>query len=102
MLWSAENTETPRQVFKSSHEKYMFDCDRCFETFLSRPSNINQGTWCPYCLRKTEKKLLDRLRSVFPDAQAQFRPEWCWNHLTGRCLPFDFVVLSDQHFIIIH
>lgn len=45
--WSVENVLTPRQVFKHSRSKYIFDCEgNClFEISLT---NINKGYWCPY------------------------------------------------------
>ena len=53
--WSEENKENPRDVFKSSHQKYKFDCD-CGHQFEASLGNINYGFWCPYC---SHSKLCD-------------------------------------------
>lgn len=47
--WSKENKVEPRNVFKGSDTKYLFDCD-CGHIFRSTLGNIIiNGTWCPYC-----------------------------------------------------
>jgi hypothetical protein len=49
--WSLENTLTPRQVTKSSNQKFWFNCNNCphkFDVKLSKISRKN-GSWCPYC-----------------------------------------------------
>lgn len=49
--WSKRNkTITPRQVFKStSLVKYWFDCPTCNHSFEKFPSQVTNGSWCPYC-----------------------------------------------------
>ena len=47
--WGSKNTEQPRDVFKSSHKKFWFDCDCCKHTFDSVLSDITRGGWCSYC-----------------------------------------------------
>ena len=50
--WSGKNEDnTPRQVFKSSHAKYWFDCNVCGHLFNSTLSHISgkKDTWCQYC-----------------------------------------------------
>jgi len=56
--WSLENKLSVRQVFKNSHTKYIFNCDKCFHSFETTLSDINTGCWCPYC-SKPCKKLCD-------------------------------------------
>jgi hypothetical protein len=46
--WSKKNDENPRDVFKSSHKKYLFDCE-CGHEFDASLSDINKGNWCSYC-----------------------------------------------------
>lgn len=57
--WSNQNTEQPRDVFKSSGKKYWFDCNNN-HIFDSQLDNINKGQWCPYCVNKTETKLYEK------------------------------------------
>jgi len=54
-FWSEENERTPRQVFKSSNNKYWFNCD-CGHGFTSALGSITNGQWCPYC---ANQKLCD-------------------------------------------
>jgi very-short-patch-repair endonuclease len=111
-FWSSKNEKTPRETFKKSHNKYIFDCDKCSHDFYSILSDITRqdtrSTWCPKCMNKTELKLFTHLQPFFPNIEIQFRADWCVNHLTGCHLPFDFVLFGEkiiieldgpQHFI---
>ena len=46
--WSDKNELKPKDVFKSTHNKYWFDCV-CGHQFNSALSSINNNSWCPYC-----------------------------------------------------
>ena len=46
--WSKKNEVNPRDVFKSSNNKYWFDCE-CGHQFDSNLQHITKGSWCPYC-----------------------------------------------------
>jgi hypothetical protein len=48
-FWSKLNELKPRQVFKSSANKYWFDCDKCVHKFYATTANVNTNYWCPYC-----------------------------------------------------
>lgn len=51
--WSRNNILSPRQVFKSSQKKYLFDCDECDHEFSMSTIDItNIGCWCNYCANK--------------------------------------------------
>ena len=57
-FWSKTNGDiSPRQVFKSSDTKYLFDCDKCEHDFWSRLNDITKynGTWCPFCSNPSKK-----------------------------------------------
>jgi very-short-patch-repair endonuclease len=54
------------------------------------------GSWCPYCVNKTETKLNNILIKIYPLLKHQYRVEWCKNKYP---LPFDFV-LEDIKIII--
>jgi len=47
--WSNKNELIPRQVFKVSAKKYLFNCDKCNHEFINDPAHISIGRWCPYC-----------------------------------------------------
>lgn len=47
--WSKKNKENPRDVFISSKNKYIFQCDICNHDFEKVLYSIVGGGWCPYC-----------------------------------------------------
>lgn len=47
--WSVRNELTARQVFKTSHLKFWFECFNCFHIFLACPSNVARGKFCGFC-----------------------------------------------------
>jgi hypothetical protein len=50
----------PRQIFKLSHDKYIFKCSKSNHTFEARLDNVARGSWCPYpCCNKTGSALCD-------------------------------------------
>ncbi len=52
--WSKNNIRVPREVFKSTHTKYKFNCD-CGHEFESALNNIKKGQWCPFCSNPPRK-----------------------------------------------
>jgi very-short-patch-repair endonuclease len=56
--WSANNILTPRQVFKSTRNKYEFKCDKCSHLFKATLYHVSSGSWCQYC---SHSKLCDNL-----------------------------------------
>jgi len=51
--WSNKNKINPRQVHKSSRNKYIFKCNICFHDFDSSLDNmLRNDTWCHYCANK--------------------------------------------------
>lgn len=101
-FWSSRNPDTPRQSFLKSHTKRWFNCGQCHHEFEASLVNItNAGSWCPFCVNKTEQKLLAFLRTHFSDVKPQFRVDWCRSQTSGRVYPFDFRVLTDDVRVII-
>jgi len=93
--WSNKNELKPRQIFKSSSNKYFLICEYGHDIHMT-PANINTGFWCSICCNKTEKKLNESLIKDFPLLKYQYRTNWCKNKIS---LPFDFV-LEDIKIII--
>ena len=88
--WNKTNKNTPREVFKSSSKKVLFDCLECGHEFQITVYSIsNNGSWCSLCVNKTETKLYERMKKTFPDIKKQFKQEWCKNI---TYLPFDFCI----------
>jgi very-short-patch-repair endonuclease len=95
--WSLTNKEIPRNVFKSSYNKYKFDCNVCLCEFELRLCSItHEKQWCSKCHNKSEKKLYDILQNHYPTLIQGIRKEWCRNI---NSLPFDFVI-EDYKIII--
>ena len=93
--WSNKNKLKPYNIFRSTSKKFIFICENEHE-FISSPNIISAGTWCPYCVNKTEQKLYDQLIKNYPTLQQQFKVDWCKKK---TYLPFDFVI--PEHNIII-
>ena len=56
--WSKKNGQTsPRQVFKSSHKKFWFDCD-CGHEFESRLSNVTKIKLVPILQKQDRNKII--------------------------------------------
>ena len=94
--WDNEKNETikPRTVSKYNNKKYWFKCDDCNHSFNSTISNITNGTWCPICKNKTEKKFLHWFKKTYKEFKIKHQPKynWCKSENTNRKLPFDFVI----------
>jgi very-short-patch-repair endonuclease len=87
--WSCKNKKKPIEVFKSSAEKFWFNCHKCKNEFESRASHITDGSWCPNCRYKTEDKLYKILSEKYPSLKTQYKVDWCKDK---KHLPFDFVI----------
>jgi len=103
--WSDKNAKVPRQVFKGSEQRGIFNCDTCHSEFDARLYNVLTGYWCPYCKNKSEAKVLAYLSAQYPECKKQLRFEWCRFSETNSIMPFDFGVGSvlieldgEQHF----
>ena len=93
------NNITPRQVLKHSHAEYKFKCDYCNKYFSISLHSICNGSWCPLCKNKTEKKLIIWFENNNINIINQPKYDWCINSETNRKLPFDFVI-EDKKLII--
>ena len=93
--WSSRNELKQREVFKSSNSKFWFNCDNGHE-FKQILSLTTCGKWCPYCVNKTEQILYDKLITLYPSLQQQFKSDWCKKK---QHLPFDFVI-PERNIII--
>ena len=59
--WSVKNLLKPRDIFKSTDVKYLFNCNFCKGEFSTSLCSIVRGNWCNLCVNKTEKMLKDWL-----------------------------------------
>tara|TARA_Y100000389_G_scaffold168538_1_gene174253 strand:- start:112 stop:1701 length:1590 start_codon:yes stop_codon:yes gene_type:complete len=87
-----DNNNIPRRLFKYSNKKYWFMCYMCNNLFNASLSNVSNGTWCPLCTNKTEKKLKLWFETNNINIIYQPKYDWCINTETNKKLPFDFVI----------
>jgi very-short-patch-repair endonuclease len=50
--YQKNNNVSPREVFRNSKNKYIFDCENCKHDFESDLNSINNNQWCSYCGNK--------------------------------------------------
>ncbi len=93
--WSEQNKLKPREVFKCSGTKYLFNCNKN-HTFEIALCKITDGRWCSICKNKTEEKLFQVLIIDYPNIKHQFKANWCKNPITNKYLPFDFVLETEK------
>jgi very-short-patch-repair endonuclease len=90
-FWSKKNKEKPRQVFKYSDQKAIFNCPLCNNEYKARIASVSCGRWCTCIRNKTEKKFYEWLIKTFIVTR-QKRFNFCRNPKTNRYLPFDFLI----------
>jgi very-short-patch-repair endonuclease len=86
-LHPTKNNISALDILAGSGIKVWWTCNKGHE-WQSIIGSRTKGTGCPHCVNKTEAKLYDYLRSHFPDAQAQFSPDWI------KPRRFDFYISS--------
>ena len=89
IFWSIKNIKKPIEVFKSTAEKFIFDCNKCGNDFPSKLCHITDGSWCPNCRYKTEDKFYEIVSKKYPTLKSQYKVDWCKDK---KHLPFDFVI----------
>jgi very-short-patch-repair endonuclease len=94
--WSNKNKINPRNIFKGSENKGIFNCNMCNSEFESKMYNVLTGYWCPYCKNKSEGKLLEFIKSNYKDYKTQVRFDWCRYSQTNNIMPFDFGLIDKK------
>uniref|UniRef100_A0A6C0KLV7 Treble clef zinc finger domain-containing protein n=1 Tax=viral metagenome TaxID=1070528 RepID=A0A6C0KLV7_9ZZZZ len=94
--WSPKNKIAPRDMFKGSETKCIFDCDKCNSEFESKLYNVLTGYWCPFCKNKTEGKMFRFLTEQYSECKSQIRFDWCRFSKTNNIMPFDFGMLDKK------
>lgn len=90
IYWSEKNKLKPRQVFLNSNKKYWFNCDKSIHSFATCLISISNGTWCPKCKHKTELKLYNWLKILYPTIQSQKIFDWSKTDKSYR--KYDFYI----------
>lgn len=94
--WSHKNILKPRQIFKHTHRKYIFDCSLCGSEYISTPHMVSSGIWCPCTKNKTETKLKKWLIDNNFNISTQGKFDWCKNPETNHYFPFDFIIENSK------
>lgn len=102
LFWDyAKNEKKPRDVYLSTAEKFWFICIKK-HSFNSKLSHITDGSWCPYCINKTEGVLFEFLQAHYPTIIKQFSPDWIGQKRFDFCIPEHKIIIEldgIQHFI---
>ena len=94
--WNYEknNNINPRKLFKNTHIKYYFDCDKCNNSFKIRLDDItNKNNWCSLCKNKTEKIVYDYLllnKNFKINKEVKF--DWSKNEKTNKYFKYDICI----------
>jgi very-short-patch-repair endonuclease len=60
--------------------------------FIQSPRCHMSGTGCPLCINKTQTRLFEWLKKIFPNTKREALFEWSKSPLTNRYLRFDFYI----------
>jgi very-short-patch-repair endonuclease len=75
-----ERFDFSKYVYSKAITKSDITCKQCDEKFSSSPNNYLCGKGCPFCRKKTEKKLNKELKKIYPDLKRELEVDWCRNH----------------------
>ncbi len=91
--WSKDNKCNPRDVYKSSNKKYLFNCDECKHVISMSLNNINIGCWCYYCANQQlcidnhvncqycfKKTIADNPKSIYWSKKNTIEPHMCFKY----------------------
>ena len=93
-----KNNCKPRQVFKSSHKKYFFNC-KCGHNFESSLSNITNKYWCPYCCFPSQKLCNNKdCDSCFNNSFSSHEKSKYWNFEKNNCSSRDVFKNSNKKY----
>jgi hypothetical protein len=96
--WSSLNNIKPNEVYKSTSNKYYFDCPDCNHTFDIGLDNIScLGQWCPYC---SNIKLCDNNKCIicFNKSFMSIKKSEYWSN-TNIISPRKIFKYSNKKFI---
>ena len=95
--WSEKNGDVkPRDVYKSSHKKYWFDCNVCNHSFDSAIYNICGGKWCSFCANK--KRCENECEYCFQKTFASHEKSEYWSEKNGDVKPRDVSKSSHKKY----
>lgn len=78
-------------IYEKSDKCVKIICRKC-GVFNQSPNSHLRGAGCSICLNKTESKLYEWLKTIYPNVVKEYKADWCINPLSGRCLRYDFMI----------
>ena len=93
-----ERFDFSKFIYKKFVEKSVVICKKCKSEFSINPNNYLSGKGCPFCKKKTEVKLYEKIDNKYV-IDRQLKYEWCKNIETNCYFPFDFCI--EEYKIII-
>lgn len=100
-IWNDKNKINPREVFLHSNiVKINWKCLKCNNNYNQTPNSKNQGSGCPKCKHKTEKKVITFLNSKNINIESQFKLNDDTKRYDILCNEFNIIIEIDgrQHF----
>lgn len=102
-FWTEKNNQLPRKVFKNTHKKYWFKCEK--EHLFSMALYNVKNEWCPKC---NESKGEVKITEYLEQNNNKFKPQKTFNNLKyKKSLRYDFYLENykliieydgEQHF----
>jgi very-short-patch-repair endonuclease len=75
--WSPKNIIKPRNVFKYSNKKFLFNCDSCGLELEMNLNNVASGKWCKSCgFKKTKEKQSMSLEEFIKRSKEKFGDQY--------------------------
>ena len=98
-FWSSKNENIkPRDVFRGSGKKYLFDCHLCGHEFESVLGNISRGAWCGFCANKILCDNID-CKTCYKKSFASHEKNIFWSSKNGNIKPRDVFKSSNKKYL---
>lgn len=87
-------------VYNTARTKSDVTCKKCNEPFSISQNNYLRGKGCPFCRKKTEKKVNEELKKIYPNLKRELKVDWCRN--PEKCngkhhyFPYDFYIYIED------
>jgi very-short-patch-repair endonuclease len=89
--------------YKNCKENIIIICKKHGEFIQGGDSHL-RGSGCPLCINKTEGKLYERIKKIYPSTITQFSPDWLGRKRYDFCIPEHKIIIEldgRQHFEIV-
>lgn len=71
------------------YDDLLWKCGVCRFTWKATPNNVRRGTWCPYCIHKSENFCRKIIEGFFNAKFTKIRPLWLRNTVTNKKMELD-------------